>query len=173
MNSTSSTSSAAQDFDPKDGNSSSNLLHCKGAKMRSLTQHFRVAYVCGGCISCVFLTLTLYVYLTLPSLRNLHGKIVVFNVVSILLTTLLLVFLFNVRPAIPNTPATPFIVDLSAPLCKTLGYLTYYSGKKYFFHVLLFCITEKDRFIEANKFAELLRIYVTQCKIKSTPNVYA
>ena len=117
--------------------------------MRNLTHHFRIAYVCGGCISCVFLAVTFYVYVRLPSLRNLHGKIVLFNVVSILLTTLLLVMLFNVRPAIPNTPEAPFIIDLNPALCKTLGYLTYYSGIAMFCWMSVMCFDLGWTFVRA------------------------
>jgi hypothetical protein len=40
---------------------------------------------------------TLFIYVTLPSLKNLHGRIVVCNVIAILLTTLSLMVVYNVR----------------------------------------------------------------------------
>ena len=113
------------------------LLDCEGPTMNVLKSRFRIVYICGGCLSCVFLIATLYIYLRLKSLKNLHGKIVVFNVVSILLTTVLLVILFNVRPG------------HNKAWCKTVGYLTYYAGIAMFCWMSVMCFDLGWTFVRA------------------------
>ena len=64
----------------------------------SFRAKFRLGYAACGAVSLIFLALTLYIYLTLPGLRNLHGNIVVGNIVSIFLTTLFLIMMFSAKP---------------------------------------------------------------------------
>jgi hypothetical protein len=63
----------------------------------SFLPSFPQAYLVCGCLSIVSLSVTLFIYVTLPSLKNLHGRIVVCNVIAILLTTLSLMVVYNVR----------------------------------------------------------------------------
>ena len=122
---------------------------CFGERMMTFMKSLRLAYVVCGCFSIIFLAATLYVYLTLPSLRNLHGKIVVSNIIAILLTTILLLILFNVRAKSEdadlnkkennNNSSSEFIIDLSPIPCKTVGYLTYYSGITMFTWMSVLC----------------------------------
>ncbi len=77
---------------------------CHGSyKMWLFTSKVRLAsYVCG-LLSVFFLAATLYIYLTIQSLNNLHGSIVVGNIVSILLATLFLLVLYNVEPQVEES----------------------------------------------------------------------
>jgi hypothetical protein len=52
----------------------------------------------AGIVSLVFLVLTLTLYLTLPELNNLHGKIISANLCYVFTTTSLLIVLYNVEP---------------------------------------------------------------------------
>ena len=49
---------------------------------------------CGG-VSLFFLLITLVMYLTLPKLKNLQGQIVVANVTTVLVTTSIVLILYN------------------------------------------------------------------------------
>ena len=71
---------------------------------------YEVAFTVLGVISLVFLLLTFYVYISLPDLHNLHGKIVLSNVVSVFLVTLYLIIVFNILPS-------------TSIFCLVLGYL--------------------------------------------------
>ena len=62
-----------------------------------LNKTIRAAYTFCGVFSLIFLIITMFVYMTLPSLQNLHGKIVISNVASVLLTTKLLIIIYNVQ----------------------------------------------------------------------------
>ena len=66
--------------------------------MYSLLARLRSAYTACGILSLFALSATLHVYRVLPALRNLHGRIVVGNVLAVLVTTLGLVLLYNARP---------------------------------------------------------------------------
>ena len=71
---------------------------------------YEVAFTVLGVISLIFLLLTFYVYISLPDLYNLHGKIVLSNVVSVFLVTLYLIIVFNIIPS-------------KSIFCLVLGYL--------------------------------------------------
>ena len=75
-----------------------------------VAQKYEVAFTVLGVISLVFLLLTFYVYISLPDLYNLHGKIVLSNVVSAFLVTLYLIIVFNIIPS-------------ESIFCLVLGYL--------------------------------------------------
>jgi len=73
---------------------------CKGAAMRDFTSALRSAYTAFGGASLAALLVTLYVYSRLPGLGdNLHGRIVVGNILVNILTTAALLALYNVRPS--------------------------------------------------------------------------
>ncbi len=99
---------ATQDF----ANDPDTVL-CYGEEMQRFTARFRQAYLACGCLSVVFLAVTLFLYLTLPVLKNLHGNIVVGNVVSILFTTLALMVMFNVRPHRQHHDALAYSANMS------------------------------------------------------------
>jgi len=64
----------------------------------------------SGIISCIFLVITFFVYVYVPELNNLHGKIVLCNVLSIFLTTVFLLCVYN------------FSDHFSLFICKVVGY---------------------------------------------------
>ena len=55
----------------------------------------RLVNTISGVISCIFLIITFLVYVLVPELNNLHGKIVLSNVVSIFFLTSYLVLVYN------------------------------------------------------------------------------
>lgn len=60
----------------------------------------RVNSISGG-ISCFFLAVTFLVYVSVPELDNLHGKIVLSNVATIFLVTSYLLLVYNLSPLPP------------------------------------------------------------------------
>lgn len=81
----------------------------------------------------------MFVYMTLPHLKNLHGKIVLSNVASILFTTILLVLIYNVQQENENV-TEEFLVFVSPTLCLGLGYALYYTGISMFCWMSVMCI---------------------------------
>ncbi|XP_076658800.1 putative G-protein coupled receptor Mth-like 12 [Halictus rubicundus] len=74
-------------------------------------------------ISCVFLLLTLLVYIYLPSLQNLHGKTLMCNAASLLVSYLCLTAMPWVTPlSLRDRPDTS-----GSTLCTVLGYITLFS----------------------------------------------
>ena len=74
----------------------------------------RLINTISGVTSCVFLVITFLVYVSVPELNSLHGKIVISNVVSILFLTAYLVLVYHGSHTLP-------------PLhCKIFGYIGYF-----------------------------------------------
>ena len=74
----------------------------------------RLINTVSGVTSCVFLVITFLVYVSVPELNSLHGKIVISNVVSILFLTAYLVLVYHGSHTL-------------APLqCKIFGYIGYF-----------------------------------------------
>ena len=86
------------------------VLSCLGPYLDTV----RLVNTLSGTVSCIFLFITFLVYIKLPELNNLHGKIVLSNIVSILLVTLYLSLVYH----LPS-----LLTDLA---CKVLGYLGYF-----------------------------------------------
>ena len=76
----------------------------------------------SGLISCVFLIITFLVYIIVPDLNNLHGKIVISNVFAIFVSTVYILCVYN------------FSEYLSRFVCKIAGY----GG--YFFTIFMFSL---------------------------------
>lgn len=157
------------------------MVLCQGERMQQFMTHFRLAYVVCGCVSIIFLAITLYIYLTLPHLRNLHGKIVVSNIVSILMTTVFLLALFNVRAKIhdvqydvdddaagqddnssDSSGLAEFVVDVGPVPCRLVGYTTYYLGISMFCWMSVMCFDLGWTFVRA-KIPRKVPIMVTSC----------
>ena len=77
-------------------------------------------------MSLVGLLLTFLVYIILPDFKNLHGKIVLSNVISIALTTIYFIIVFN--------------TDTSSWLCAPIGYMGYFSSLSMFFWMTIMCL---------------------------------
>ena len=74
----------------------------------------RLLNTLSGLISCVFLIITFLVYTFVPELNNLHGKIILSNVLSIFLLTAYLLVVYN------------FTNYLSPLTCQIVGYSGYF-----------------------------------------------
>ena len=100
-----------------------------------LNKTVRAAYTFCGIFSLIFLIITMFVYFSLPTLKNLPGKIVLSNVTSILLTTKLLIIIYNVQKHDPHFEGQEtlaegeFLILVPSYLCLGLGYALYYTGK--------------------------------------------
>ena len=75
---------------------------------------FRLANTVSATVSAVFLTITAIVYSFLPKLNNLHGKIILSNVLSITGFTVYILFIYN----------ADYI--FSDAICTFLGYFGYF-----------------------------------------------
>ena len=84
------------------------------------SSHLLVIFTVLGVISLVFLLVTLIVYVTVPDLFNLHGKIVVSNVSSIFLVTSYLLIVYNAP------------IPQGSTSCALLGYAGYYTSMAMF-----------------------------------------
>ena len=124
---------------------------CRDADLIKFNKRVRAAYTFCGLFSLVFLLITMFVYMTLPNLKNLHGKIVLSNVTSILFTTMLLVVIYNVRKNTPEKEEAKrndsveetegeFLITVPAAVCLGLGYLLYYTGISMFCWMSVMCI---------------------------------
>ncbi|XP_076178144.1 G-protein coupled receptor Mth2 isoform X2 [Ptiloglossa arizonensis] len=88
------------------------------------TEYSQIRYVVNSVlegISCVFLFLTLLVYICLPALQNLHGKTLMCHAASFLVSYICLAIIPWVTPtrSIHSTNETVF--------CATLGYVMFFS----------------------------------------------
>ena len=75
---------------------------------------FRLVNTLSGLLSCVFLIITFLVYLFVPELNNLHGKIIISNVFAIFMVTSYLLFVYN------------FTNYLSTTMCIISGFIGYF-----------------------------------------------
>ena len=88
----------------------------------------------------------MFVYFSLPTLKNLPGKIVLSNVTSILLTTKLLIIIYNVQKKQDHFEGQEtlaegeFLILVPSYLCLGLGYALYYTGISMFCWMSVMCI---------------------------------
>ena len=97
-----------------------NTTQVKEECINTQSSHLLVIFTVLGVISLIFLLVTLIVYVTVPDLFNLHGKIVVSNVSSIFLVTSYLLIVYN-APIPPGSMS-----------CAVLGYAGYYTSMAMF-----------------------------------------
>ena len=88
---------------------------------------FHLFFTILGFISIVFLAITCIVYVSIPKLFNLHGKIVVSNVTSIFLVTTYILIVYNIN--VTN--------HLS---CVLLGYFGYFASISMFGWMTVICL---------------------------------
>ena len=113
---------------------------CSDKYLVAFNKRLRSAYSFCGLFSLVFLVITLFVYMTLPNLKNLHGKIVMSNVTSVLITTILLVLIYNVHKGERNYDSGEFLIFVPSSVCSGLGYTLYYAGISMFCWMSVMCI---------------------------------
>ena len=80
-----------------------------------------------GVISLISLLLVFLVYWNVPELNNLHGKIVLNNVMSIVFVTIFILIVYN-------------IVMYDNLFCKIIGYFGYFSTMSMFSWMTIMCI---------------------------------
>ena len=80
----------------------------------------RLINTVSGSISCLFLVITFLVYIFVPELNNLHGKIVLSNVVSIFFLTAYLLLVCNLSDHLPHL------------VCQIVGYVGYFFSMSMF-----------------------------------------
>ena len=97
-----------------------NTTQVKEECISTQSSHLLVIFTVLGVISLVFLLVTLIVYVTVPDLFNLHGKIVVSNVSSIFLVTSYLLIVYNAP------------IPQGSTSCAILGYAGYYTSMAMF-----------------------------------------
>ena len=97
-----------------------NATQVKEECINTQGSHLLVIFTVLGVISLVFLLVTLIVYVTVPDLFNLHGKIVVSNVSSIFLVTSYLLIVYNAP------------IPQGSTSCAVLGYAGYYTSMAMF-----------------------------------------
>ena len=88
---------------------------------------FHIIFTILGIISILFLIITFIVYVSIPDLFNLHGKIVVSNVSSIFLVTTYILIVYNIH-------VTNYIC------CVLLGYFGYFASISMFCWMTVICL---------------------------------
>ena len=88
---------------------------------------FHVFFTALGIISLLFLIITFIVYVSIPDLFNLQGKIVLSNVTSIFLVTTYILIVYNVSVT-------------SSVLCIFLGYFGYFVSISMFGWMTVICL---------------------------------
>jgi hypothetical protein len=105
--------------------------------LNAMNRNVRFWLTLAGFVSIFFLLLTLLFYITLPDLCNFQGRIIRAYILSILLTTILLIVIYNVRLGSTEDNADhngdEFFVNISATICQTIGYSLYFAV------ILMFC----------------------------------
>ena len=78
------------------------------------TKWLQLVNTISGSISCIFLVVTFVVYILVSDLNNIHGKIVLSNVISMFFLTIFLIIIYN------------HSLDLQMAACKSFGYGSYF-----------------------------------------------
>ena len=104
------------------------VLKCQEEKQchRDNTKYHSLFTVLGM-ISLVFLSITFIVYISVPKLFNLQGKILISNITSIFLVTLYLLIVYNITPT-------------SSVFCIVLGYFGYFVSISMFGWMTVICL---------------------------------
>ena len=107
--------------------------------LNKMSQHLRFWLTVAGLVSLVFLLFTLYFYSALPDLRNFQGIIICAYIMSIILTTSLLIVIYNVRiqelkvEEEEGELREEYFLAISGSTCRLIGYSFYFAG------ILMFC----------------------------------
>ena len=88
---------------------------------------FHIIFTVLGIISLFFLLITFVVYVSIPGLFNLHGKIVVSNVTSIFCVTVYILTVYNVTLT-------------SSVFCVLIGYFGYFVSISMFCWMTVICL---------------------------------
>ena len=111
-----------------------NGCNSKDFNLIEMNRKLRFWLTIAGFVSIVFLVLTLFFYLTLPELQNFQGIIICAYILAIILTTSILIVIYNVKVAdFDEHNSGEFFFTISDTMCKLIGYSLYFSG------ILMFC----------------------------------
>jgi hypothetical protein len=98
---------------------------------------YHLLFTILGSISLLFLISTFIVYVSVPDLFNLHGKIVVSNITSIFLVTVYILIVYNVTLT-------------SSIFCVILGYFGYFVSIAMFGWMTVICLDLSWTFCRSN-----------------------
>ena len=102
-----------------------------------------------------FLFTTMGVYVALPSLRNLPGKIVLSNVIAVTAATIMILVNYNVVS-----------LQVGPTSCKIVGHLVYYFGIAMFTWMTIMCFDLCTIFLKdmATPYKGILTFETIDCK---------
>ena len=109
----------------------------------------------------IFLILTLVIYVALPSLRNLPGKIVLSNVIAVTATTVVLIISYNVVKDSKNVGTRPPVGNLmkiGESSCIVLGHFVYYFGISMFCWMTIMCYDLSTIFVKGGAMPHISRM---------------
>ena len=111
----------------------------------------------------IFLILTLSIYLALPNLRNLPGKIVLSNVVAVTATTIVLIISYNVARDVnddlhPIDTSVEHLMRISESSCIILGHFLYYFGISMFCWMTIMCYDLSTIFVKGGAMPHISKV---------------
>ena len=105
-------------------------------RLEQLGFHQQIIYNISLIMSIIGLLVTFVIYMLLPDFKNLHGRIVLNNTISVTFLTIYLLIIWNTQ-------------NLSYSLCKFLGYSGYFSGLSMLTWMTVMCVDLYSTFRKA------------------------
>ena len=105
-------------------------------RLEQLGFHQQIIYNISLIMSILGLLVTSVIYMLLPDFKNLHGRIVLNNTISVTFLTIYLLIIWNTQ-------------NLSYSLCKFLGYSGYFSGLSMLTWMTVMCVDLYSTFRKA------------------------
>ena len=105
-------------------------------RLEQLEFHQQIIYNISLIMSIIGLLVTFVIYMLLPDFKNLHGRIVLNNTISVTFLTIYLLIIWNTQ-------------NLSYSLCKFLGYSGYFSGLSMLTWMTVMCVDLYSTFRKA------------------------
>ena len=107
-----------------------------GNRLEQLGFHQQIIYNTSLIMSIIGLLVTFVIYMLLPDFKNLHGRIVLNNTISVTFLTIYLLIVYNTQ-------------NISYSLCKFLGYSGYFSALSMFTWMTVMCVDLYSTFRKA------------------------
>ena len=111
------------------------ILLCRNISIQLSPNSTVITFTSFGIISLFFLCIVFIVYWVLPDFNNLHGKIVLCNVVSIFFLTVFLITVFNFKLE-------------NHHVCKLVGYVGFFFSISMFSWMTIMCFDISSTFIQ-------------------------
>lgn len=125
---------------PEVTNETSSVDSCDlDVDMEWLANYVGLFFTVCGVVSLASLSLMLYFYTSLQELKNFQGSILSVYIVTIMLTTTLLLIVYNVRVKLPEQPADGILIQVSEVSCKCIGYALYFASMCMFCWMSVLC----------------------------------